>query len=105
MFSKHIPFFTVFYEYSPSLLIYYKEASGQKLEKKITKSLCSLVKVLGKWLQRRSPIPWMSWELLILRSNMSLPTVIGMAREKAFEDIKTQAYVDKDSWLESEIVI
>ena len=57
MFSKHIPFFTVFYEYSPSVLIYYKEAKGQKLkekkkQKKKTnkqiKSICSLVKMLGK---------------------------------------------------------
>ena len=53
MFSKHIPFFTVFYEYSPSVLIYYKEAKGQKLKEKTkknkqTKSICSLVKMLGK---------------------------------------------------------
>ena len=53
MFSKHIPFFTVFYEYSPSVLIYYKEAKGQKLKEKKkknkqTKSICSLVKMLGK---------------------------------------------------------
>ena len=38
MFSKHIPFFTVFYEYSPSVLIYYKEAKGQKLKEKKKKN-------------------------------------------------------------------
>ena len=55
MFSKHIPFFTVFYEYSPSVLIYYKEAKGQKLKEKKkkkknkqTKSIYSIVKMLGK---------------------------------------------------------